>query len=69
MGRRTIGQSKGKPVDLSSFPNFIGLIHNPILYEPPLCTLKELQDGTYNIDDLMMLNELIDLKEFMKEKG
>lgn len=33
-----------------------------MLSEPPMCTLKELQDGTYSIDDLMMMNELLDLK-------
>lgn len=27
-----------------------------------MCSLKELQDGTYSIDDVMLMNELLDLK-------
>jgi len=34
-----------------------------------MCTLRELQDGTYSIDDLMMMNELIDLKLEAKKAG
>lgn len=33
-----------------------------------MCTLRELQDGTYSLEDLMMLNELIDLKAHMRPK-
>lgn len=28
--------------------------------DPPLCTLKELQDGTYNINDLADFHEAMD---------
>lgn len=31
-----------------------------------MCTLKELQDGTYSIDDVDMMNELLDLKDNMR---
>jgi hypothetical protein len=44
------------------FPNINGFLHRPLIAEPPLCTLKELQDGTYSIDDLCLMNELLDLK-------
>lgn len=37
-------------------------LHRPLLTDPPMCTLKELQDGTYSIEDIAMLNELIELK-------
>ena len=37
-------------------------LHRPILSDPPMCTLKELQDGTYSIEDVMLMNELLDLK-------
>ena len=30
---------------------------------PPLCTLRELQDGTYSIDDLADMHEALDLEE------
>jgi len=28
--------------------------------------MKELQDGTYSLDDLFMMHELLDLKEHLK---
>ena len=45
-----------------------GYLHRPLLTDPPMCTLKELQDGTYSIEDLMMLHELMDLKMAMAPK-
>ena len=33
-----------------------------------MCALKELQDGTYSIDDLMMMHELLDLKLHLTPK-
>ncbi len=33
-----------------------------------MATLKELQDGTYSINDVAMMNELIDLKESLRPK-
>lgn len=27
-----------------------------------MCTLNQLQDGTYSIDDVALMNEIIDLK-------
>ena len=32
----------------------------PIMRNPPLCTLRELQDGTYNINDLADFHEAMD---------
>ena len=34
----------------------------PLISDPPLCRLKELQDGTYSIDDLADMHEILDLK-------
>ena len=34
----------------------------PILSEPPLCALRELQDGTYSIDDLADMHEAMGMK-------
>lgn len=50
------------------FPNFDGFLHGPIISNPPMCSLKELQDGTYSIDDLCMMNELLDLKAHYKQE-
>tara|TARA_R110000744_G_scaffold20470_1_gene53733 strand:- start:6849 stop:6965 length:117 start_codon:yes stop_codon:yes gene_type:complete len=33
-----------------------------------MCSLKELQDGTYSIEDLMMMHELLDLKQSLTPK-
>ncbi len=43
-------------------------IWRPIIAEPPLCKLHELQDGTYSIDDLADMHEALDLKESLKPK-
>ena len=36
-------------------------IWRPIVSEPQLCTLKELKDGTYNINDLADMHEALDV--------
>lgn len=33
-----------------------------------MCTLRELEDGTYSIDDVLLMNELLDLKQSLKPK-
>jgi hypothetical protein len=33
------------------------------LRNPPLCSLRELQDGTYSIDDLADMHEVMDVEE------
>jgi len=43
-------------------------IWRPIIAEPPLCKLHELEDGTYSIDDLADLHEALDLKEEIQRK-
>lgn len=32
----------------------------PVMRDPPLCTLKDLKDGTYNINDLADFHEAMD---------
>jgi len=34
----------------------------PLLHAPPLCTLRELQDGTYTIADLRDMHDAIAVK-------
>jgi hypothetical protein len=33
------------------------------MHNPPLCTLRELDDGTYTIDDLANFHEAMDIEE------
>jgi len=33
-----------------------------------MCSLKELQDGTYSIEDIMLMNEMLDLKMSLAPK-
>ena len=35
--------------------------------DPPLCTLAQLQDGTYSIDDLHLMKEMLMLKSELQE--
>lgn len=37
-------------------------VWQPVLCNPPLCTLSELNDGTYSIDDLADMCEIINLR-------
>lgn len=67
MARKAIGRT-GQPVDKKRFPSIDVFLHRPLLCEPPLCTLKELQDGTYSIDDILVINEILDLKIELIEK-
>ena len=36
--------------------------------DPPMCTLAELQDGTYSINDVLLMHEVLDLKVSMQPK-
>jgi hypothetical protein len=38
-------------------------IWRPIRRDPPFCTLRELQDGTYDINDLADFHEVIDVED------
>ncbi len=43
-------------------------LHRPLLTDPPMCTLKELEDGTYSIHDVDLMHELLDLKQSLAPK-
>ncbi len=38
-------------------------LFRPCCSTPPLCTRRELRDGTYSINDLADFHEALDLKE------
>ena len=46
----------------SIFPELNGYMIKPLLVNPPMCTLKELQDGTYTIYDLEIMHQVMELK-------
>lgn len=55
------------PIDYSSvYPELNGYLMKPLLVNPPMCTLKELQDGTYSIYDLEVLHQIIEIKQHMQ---
>lgn len=35
----------------------------PVVSVPPLCTLKQLQDGTYTLTDVAMMNDALDVRD------
>lgn len=41
----------------------------PILADPPLAKLNEMEDGTYNLCDLLDLNKLIIMKNEQIKKA
>jgi hypothetical protein len=53
----------------SMFPSIDFFLHRPAIVEPPLCTLRELQDGTYSLLDLLTLHEIADLKQHYKNQA
>jgi hypothetical protein len=38
------------------------MIYAPLLSDPPLATYKEMQDGTYDLEDVLMMNLLLQFK-------
>lgn len=68
MGRQTTGPNQSVNVNLDNYPNIDPVLHRPMLANPPLCTLSELQDGTYSLEDLFMMNEILDLKSSLSAK-
>jgi hypothetical protein len=50
----------------SQFPDIKYFLHRPLIDATDLCTLRELQDGTYSIDDVAMFHDILDLRKKMK---
>ena len=51
------------------FPDVDFFLHRGILCEPQMCRLSELGDGTYSLYDVHVLNQLIDLKDELKQRA
>lgn len=53
------------PVDYNSiYPELNGYLIKPLLVNPPMCTLKELSDGTYSLYDLEVMHQIIEIKQY-----
>jgi hypothetical protein len=58
-----MGKEDQIPLDYSSiYPELNGFLIRPLLVNPPMCTLKELKDGTYNLYDIEMMHQILDIK-------
>jgi len=51
------------PTISEMFPDVNYFLHRPLIAEPPMCALRELDDSTYSIDDIYLMHVLLDLKE------
>ena len=53
------------PVDYNSiYPELNGYLIKPLLVNPPMCSLKELADGTYTLYDIEVMHQIIEIKQF-----
>jgi hypothetical protein len=54
------------PTDYSEvFPTLNGYFIRPLLASPPMCELKDLQNGEYSMKDLEIMHQILDLREHM----
>lgn len=61
------GNAKESSKLLKSAPNLDLYLWRPVISEPSLCTLAELDNGTYSYDDLLDMHEALDLLRAMNE--
>ncbi len=54
-------------IRLDQFPEIDPFLHKPLLVDPPMCTLKELEDGTYSLYDILVMHEIIDFKTYLSK--
>lgn len=50
---------------LDQFPSVDLFLHRPLMTDPPMCTLKELQDGTYSLYDVALMHQIADFKIYI----
>lgn len=51
------------------FPNIHYFLHRPVLSNPPMARLCEILDGTYSINDLLLLHEMLDYKDEVMKRA
>ena len=37
-------------------------LHRPLFASPPMLTLKEISDGSYSINDIALMHDIMDMK-------
>ncbi|MBG6242990.1 MAG: hypothetical protein EKE20_14730 [Candidatus Symbiopectobacterium sp. Dall1.0] len=47
----------------SLFPDINYFLHRPLIEVPALCDLYQLVDGTYSINDLSLMHDILDLRK------
>ena len=56
------------PVDYNDvYPELNGYLIKPLLVNPPMCTLRELQDGTYALKDVEMMHQIIEIRNHSRQ--
>ena len=48
------------------YPDINFILHRPLFASPPMLTLKEISDGSYSIDDIALMHDIMDMKEELK---
>jgi hypothetical protein len=56
-----------EPTIAEMFPLLSFFLHRPLVANPPMCQLKELS-SEYSLDDVLIMHEILDLKEHMQPK-
>ena len=46
----------------ATMPNGEDWLYAPVISEPPLCEMRQLHDGTYRIEDVARMNDLLRVK-------
>lgn len=41
----------------------------PVVSLPPLCALRELQDGTYTLTDVLLMNQALDVRDENEQRA
>lgn len=62
------GETTIIPTDYNTiYPELNGYLIRPLLVNPPMCKLRELQDGTYSIKDLEVMHQIIEIQQHSKQ--
>ena len=48
------------------YPDINFFLHRPLFASPPMLTLKEISDGSYSINDIALMHDIMDMKEELK---
>ena len=48
------------------YPDINFFLHRPLFASPPMLTLKEISDGSYSINDIALMHDIMDMREELK---